>query len=255
MHPIYSLRTISIDIIIEIIMREILDNIYLLEGVRGCNVYLLDSGNELTLIDSGLQGQGDKIETQFQESGFSLSQLRYIILTHAHRDHMGSANEVATPAVAKVLAHEGEIPYLEKRETLPLSSLLGMFLTWLEKKFLPKVPPCLVDKGLNDGERLDILGGLQVILTPGHTPGNISLYHPERKILFCGDTLFNQNPATGKKGLRLPIFLFTADKKDALESVNRLSTFPIQSIFFGHGDPILENGNERIQSLIEKKSG
>lgn len=236
-------------------MKKILENIYLLEEVRGCNVYLLDSGKELTLIDTGLKGQGEKIEAQLQEAGFSLSQLRYIILTHAHRDHMGSANEVATRAVARVLAHEGEIPYLEQTETLPVSSVMGMLFTWLEKKFLPKVPPCLVDKGLNDKESLDILEGLQVIYTPGHTPGTISLYQPERKILFCGDTLFNQNPATGKKGLRLPISLFTADKKDALESVKTLSTFPIQTIFFGHGDPILENGRERIQSLLEKKSG
>lgn len=236
-------------------MKEILDRIYLLEGIRGCNVYLLDSGKELTLIDSGLQGQGEKIESQLQESGFSLSQLRFILLTHAHRDHMGSANEVATRAVAKVIAHEGEIPYLEKKDSLPVASILGMFLAWLEKKFFPKVPPCLVDKGLYDEERLDILGGLQVIHTPGHTPGAISLYQPQRKILFCGDALFNQNPATGKKGLRLPISLFTADKEDALESVKKLSQFPIQTILFGHGDPILENGQEQIQSLVEKKSG
>lgn len=235
-------------------MNKILDNIYLLEEIKGCNVYLLVGKDELTLVDTGLKGQLEKIESQLQQEGYSLSRLKKIILTHVHRDHSGSANELAERAIARVYAHQAEAPYLEKKETLPYSSIFQMIIWGIEKRFLPQTPPCPVDKKLEDGDVVDVLGGLRAVHTPGHTPGSLSLYQPERKILFCGDALFNQNPVTGKKGLRLPLPVSTTDKKEALESVKKLSELPVEVILFGHGAPLLEKGTEKIKSLGKKKA-
>ncbi len=229
-------------------------NLYWLKGIRGANIYLLTTSGELTLIDAGLKGQADKILSEIQDLGFEPDQLRNIILTHAHSDHAGSAKELAEKTSARIFAHQEEIPFLEKTKPLPAASGLGALFSWLERRILPAVPPVSVNKGLADEETIAVLGGLQVIHTPGHTPGAICLYQPEQKILFCGDTLFNQNPATGRKGLRLPIKAFTSDREAARKSIEKLAEFSINTIFFGHGDPIMENGSGHIKELLTKTS-
>lgn len=233
---------------------EKFENIYPLKGIRGANVYLLDTSGELTLIDTGLKGQADKILTKIQDVGFDAGRLKNIIITHAHSDHAGSAKALAEKTSARVLAHQHEIPFLEKTRSLPAASRLAALFTRLEKWIMPAVQPVSVQKSLKDGENLDILSGLQVIQTPGHTPGAICLYQPKQKILFCGDTLFNQNPATGRKGLRLPIKAFTSDQETARKSVEKLTEFSIETLFFGHGEPIMEKGTERLKELLTQTS-
>lgn len=231
-------------------MQDKFENIYPLKGIRGANVYLLHSAGKLSLIDTGMPGQGAKILTEIRELGYNSSQLKNIILTHAHNDHIGSAKELADITSAQISAHKQESPFIEQKNILPVASGLAGLFKWLEKWLLPRFAAPSVDKELEDGERLDILGGLQVIHTPGHTPGAICLYQPEKKILFCGDTLFNQNPVTGRPRLRLPIKTFTIDRETARKSVEKLTRFPIETIFFGHGKPIKEKGTEKIQELL-----
>ncbi|MGD9162097.1 MAG: MBL fold metallo-hydrolase [Desulfobacteraceae bacterium] len=98
------------------------------------------------------------------------------------------------------------------------------------------------------------MGGLQVIRTPGHTPGSICLYHAERQILFCGDALFNANPITGRPGLRFPIRIVTLDNTLAHDSVSRLSTLAVEALCCGHGDPILERAGEKKALLMMGKN-
>jgi hydroxyacylglutathione hydrolase len=233
-------------------VREKYENIYQLKGIRGANIYLLHSADKLSLIDTGMPGQAAKILTKIREFGFNSSQLKNIILTHAHIDHIGSTKELADITSAHILAHNQESPFIEQTDILPVASGLAGLFKWLEKWLLPRSAAASVDRGLEDGERLDILGGVQVIHTPGHTPGAICLYQPEKKILFCGDTLFNQHPVTGRPGLRLPIKTFTIDRETARKSVEKLTRFSIKTIFFGHGKPIDEKGTEKIQDLLHK---
>jgi glyoxylase-like metal-dependent hydrolase (beta-lactamase superfamily II) len=115
-------------------------------------------------------------------------------------------------------------------------------------------PSCRVTKALEDGETVEELGGLQVIHTPGHTPGSICLYQPGRRILFCGDFLFNVHPLTGRGGLRFSIPQFSVDAEQARESVQRLLELPIEMLCFGHREPILEGAGERIRELLSVRA-
>jgi glyoxylase-like metal-dependent hydrolase (beta-lactamase superfamily II) len=235
-------------------MRHIVPDVYLMEGFRGSNVYLLVSGRALTLVDSGRAGVADQITAQLQEGSYALSELHTIVLTHAHGDHTGSVAELVHRSGAQVLAHRDEVPYIERAKPLPAASLRQRLLNWLFDRVWLKRPPCKVDRALEDGDVIEVLGGVRVIHTPGHTPGSICLYQPERQILFCGDVLFNENPLTGQGRLQLSFPLFTLDQVLAWESVRKLSALPVEVLCFGHGEPILEGAGKRIQALLRERS-
>ena len=231
-------------------MQLVVSDVYLMEGLRGANVYLLNSGNSLTLVDSGLGREADLIIAQIQDAGYALSSLHTIVLTHAHGDHTGGAAELARCTGARVLTHREEAPYIEMTKPLPTASLFQRVMLWLGDKIMLKNSPCRVDRHLEDGDTVEALGGMQVIHTPGHTPGSICLYHAERKILFCGDALFNANPMTGKPGFRLPVPVATLDNTQARDSVERLSNLAVEVLCCGHGEPILEKAGEKIKALL-----
>lgn len=230
-------------------MRKVVPDVYLMEGLRGANVYLLLSNDGLTLVDSGMAGDVDPIAAQLAEGGYALSQLHGIVLTHAHVDHVSGAAELARRSGAQVLAHRADVPYIEQSQSLPASSLLRRLMNWLSNRVLFRASACPVDRPLEEGDVIEALGGTQVVHTPGHTPGSISLYQPERGVLFCGDALFNANPLTGSPGLRLPLPAATVDGEQAHESVCKLSALTIQVLCCGHGEPILEGAGKQIAAL------
>jgi glyoxylase-like metal-dependent hydrolase (beta-lactamase superfamily II) len=96
----------------------------------------------------------------------------------------------------------------------------------------------------------DKVGRLTVIHTPGHTPGSISLYDPEKKVLFAGDTIRFVN---GK--LSGPQERFTLDMQQALQSVKKISRLDFDLILSGHGDPLKPNASEKVKELSDSLEG
>ncbi len=232
-------------------MREIVTDVYVLDGVRGCNVYLLGSGEELTLIDTGMPGQAGTILSQLREMGFVPSDLRTIVLTHGHPDHVGSAKALAARCGARILAHRDEVPYIEGARPMPAASALSRLMYWLTALWL-RSTAVSVDGALLDAQMVHALGGLQVCHAPGHTPGSISLYQPERGLVFCGDALFNRNPMTGRRGLQLPLASVSADMAQARASARLLADLAIEMLLPGHGEPVSGDVPDRILALLGK---
>lgn len=232
-------------------MKQIVQDVYLIEGLRTSNVYLLVSDTGLTLIDAGMAGDADQIAAQIQEGGYALSELATIIITHAHADHTGSVAALVRRSGAQVIAHQDEVPYIEGTENMPTSSVLQRTMRWLVD-LLPGGGKALeVTRGLEDGEMLDALGGLLVIHTPGHTPGSICLYQEERGILLCGDLLFNGHPFTGRGGLQYAPKLFSVDPAKAERSAQKLAGLRINALCAGHGEPILREDGVKMEALLE----
>jgi glyoxylase-like metal-dependent hydrolase (beta-lactamase superfamily II) len=235
-------------------MRQVVPDVYLIEGLRASHVYLLVSEDGLILIDSGSPGEATQIESQLEEGGHRLSDLQTIVLTHCHADHTGSAAELARRSGAQVLAHRDEVPYIEKTEALPASSFVRRLLDWVSDRVF-RTAACQVDRALEDGDVVDALGGLQVIHAPGHTPGNIALYGSDRRILFCGDTIFNGNPFSGRGGIGPPPRAFSLDTVQAEASARKVAELPVEVVCFGHGEPILEQAGERLRQAVRWDMG
>jgi glyoxylase-like metal-dependent hydrolase (beta-lactamase superfamily II) len=231
-------------------MRQVLPDIYLIEGLRVAHVYVLASEDGVTLIDSGTPGETGEIVKQIEGAGYALSDIRAIVMTHAHSDHTGCVAELARRSGAQVLAHRDEVGYLEQTASLPYKSFVQRLMFGLSERMLSRFEPCKVDRSLQDGDVVEALGGLQVIHVPGHTPGSIALYQPERRVLFCGDAIFNQLPIGGKQGVRFPPAIVCVDSPRAQASARKLTALPAEVVCFGHGEPILQGAGEKMRAVL-----
>ena len=234
-------------------MHQVVPDVYLLEGLRVSNVYLLTGNDHWTLIDSGLRGDANTITSQLRDAGFPVAKLRAIVLTHAHGDHAGGALELAQRSGASVCAHQAEVPYVERKQMLPAASAWQRGLNWVSDRLVFRGAPCPVARALTEGDAIDALGGLRVIHTPGHTPGSICLFQPERHILFCGDLFFNRHPLTGQKGLRLAIPLVSFDLARVRQSARKVAALPVETLCPGHGKPIVHAARDAMASLLTAK--
>ncbi len=225
---------------------EIIPHVYQLT-IRGVNIILI-AEEELTLVDTGVRGSSPKIISFIHSLGRSPEEISLIILTHNHLDHTGGLAELKQLTPAKVAAHKADITNTESQ--LPSSRV--------ERKLLPIPPfstlrslfsirPGEVDIPLEGGEVLKPLDGLKVIHTPGHTPGSISLFSPQKKLLMVGDAINARH-----KNLRLPPKVVSTNLRQAIDSVKELAQLDFDILCCGHGRPLTTNARTKVQELMEK---
>src|SRR5690606_29562510 len=112
-----------------------------------------------------------------------------------------------------------------------------------------RLTPTPVDRILSDGETLsEVMGGLQALSTPGHAPGHLAFWHPDKKLLFCGDTIFR----IPTSNMRLPFAMLTVDMAQNIRSIGRLVELQPKAICFGHGKPLLEDAAGALQRFARK---
>jgi len=227
-------------------MKEVVPGVFMMDGLLGANVYLLQSGNGTVLVDSGMHADIDKILAQVGYAQTVIS----IVLTHFHGDHVGGAAELSKQWGTPVMAHKDDAPFIIKPTSIPAFSGYKQLMSWVAANVVLRSPPCSISRQLEDGDKMDALDGCVIIHTPGHTLGSICLYQPERQILLCGDAIYNENPVTRKPGMGLYLRRITLDNAMALKSVRKLSRLPIKVLCFGHGEPIVEGAGEQIEKLL-----
>lgn len=218
---------------------EILPGVYRVPGVNG-NCYLLDRDG-LVLIDSGLPGSSSKIVSFIQDTlQRNPRDLKYIILTHYHMDHVGSVGDLVELTGAQVAIHEADADYLSGTvRPPPPRGVMGLLLRLMTVFFPSK--PVNPDILLHDRDQI---AGLRCIYTPGHTPGSICLYDPESKVLFVGDALTTRNGVISG-----PPKSATHDMAEALESVKRIGLLDVNVLLSGHGVPITGQVGEKLQEF------
>jgi len=232
-------------------MKQLIDGVYRLEGLRSSNAFLIDSSGDLALVDTGMAGDAARIIKQIEAVGYKITELKTVMLTHAHGDHTGGAAGIVQRSGAMVMSHRSEVPYIEGKEKLPSGSVLQRAVRWLDNRISGGGPGIMVSRALEDGDRLDYLGGLEVIHSPGHTPGSICLYQERNRVLFSGDLLFNGNLITGRGGLRYPPRFFSVDSAEVEKSFQRLGSLMVRVLCVGHGDPIVRREAVRLSDLFQ----
>jgi glyoxylase-like metal-dependent hydrolase (beta-lactamase superfamily II) len=221
---------------------EITPNLHLLRFEVG-QAYLWQDEDGLSLVDTGPIGSGEAIALAIQDLGRRPTELRQVVLTHAHGDHAGSAAEIKQWSDAPLLVHKYDAPLVEGVQVIPPPVLLD----WERPLFAEanvhfSAPSVQVDRELNDGDTLDFGGGAQVISIPGHTAGSIAIYLPHYGVLFTGD-------AVARYVGKVILGVFNQDGIAASHSVSRLAGYEAETLCFGHGEPVLAEGTKRLREL------
>jgi len=229
------------------------------EGFGGRSVLhptLVYDENEAVLIDTGMPGQWDEIAEAMEELHVPISRLKAVILTHQDVDHIGSLPEVViAKADIEVLAHRLDRPYIEGEIPLLKTNLSVMkrFIQTMQQEHademrrlcenLPKAP---VTRVVEDGEVLPYCGGMEILHTPGHTPGHVSVYLQRSKVLVAGDAMICVH---GK--IEGPVKRTTPDLASAYSSIRRFTRPDIERVICYHGGAAVGDIKDQIERLIE----
>jgi glyoxylase-like metal-dependent hydrolase (beta-lactamase superfamily II) len=176
------------------------------------SAYVLVRGNEAAVVDTGVGGSADAIGEVLERAGPGWSGVRHVVLTHKHPDHAGSISDVLDEASSAT-------GYIGQADLTEVDAQLSV---------------------LADG---DEVFGLQIVGTPGHTAGHISIFDEDTGVLVAGDALNNDGGLAGSSPE------FTEDQAAADASVLKMAGLAPRTILVGHGDPVTDGAAEALQEL------
>ncbi len=218
-------------------MKQLTDDLFILDGFPpyAINVYLMGD----VLVDAGSRHAAKRILRQL--NGRTLATH---VVTHAHADHQGSSHAVCEALRIPLWCGELDADAIEDGRILdrmpshPINSLLAMAFPG---------PPHPVARRLREG---DEIAGFQVLDTPGHSVGHISLWREADRTLICGDVFTNIDTITGLPGLHEPKRFFTPDPSRNRASMRRLAALEPDLVCFGHGRPLRNPG--KLKAFADK---
>jgi glyoxylase-like metal-dependent hydrolase (beta-lactamase superfamily II) len=229
-------------------VKELAPGVYSLGHGKGGHVhaFLLDAGGELTLVDTLFEDDARLVLEALRRLGRSPTDIKRIAITHGHRSHLGGLAALKRASGATVHAHawEADIVAGERRaqsvSILPRQSLrlipfqLGL---WLNR---PRHTPCPIDELVDEG---DAVGPLQVMHAPGHSPGHLTFWWPERRFLIAGDGIATwPNLCAGWTA-------FNLNRTQHGATLHRLAELDAAVVGVGHGEPITDRAAETVHEV------
>ncbi len=186
------------------------------------------------MIDSGLGlsygGQQKSIE--ILEDAISSKKITQILLTHGHIDHVGGIMALQSTLELDVITSEIEAQHLKSGDSSYIEPFMGS-----------KCPPIDISREVFEGDVFNIGNfSFNILHTPGHTHGSISLWDEKNKILISGDTVFPQG-SFGRTDLR------TGNSEEMVESLKRLSDLDIRVLLPGHMPPVISTTGSPLNSV------
>lgn len=179
------------------------------------SAYILTRGGEAAIVDTGIADSEGDIEGSLRAVGLGWTDVGHVIITHLHADHQGSLGAVMDAAAGAVgYAGTADIPQIRSPRALT---------------------------GVGDGDRVF---DLEIIDTPGHTPGHISILDRAGGLLVAGDAM---NGADGGVVGANPDF--TPDMATAADSIKKLAGFTFDTVVFGHGEPVVGGASAEVAAL------
>lgn len=222
---------------------------------------LVTDGDEVTLVDTGYPGNRAALLASLERVGRSPADVAAVLLTHAHPDHLGSAEHMRASFAVPVWVHEQESDHArgELIEQVSLPALLRM--VWRRD-----VRAWMFDIARLDATRaerlatvetfvdqpLDVPGRPRPVHTPGHTRGHSALHFPERGVLHVGDGMMTAHRLSRRSGPQPALDFFDADHRQAMDSLRRVAPLAADVVVVGHGPPFRGTPREAVDLALAR---
>lgn len=222
---------------------EVIPGIHRIDSVRGANAYLVIGEDEMLAIDTAMPGNAKRIAAYVEGLGKNVSNIKFIILTHADIDHVGSAAELKRMTGARLAIHADDAPILRGKQRFktirgPLGFVFKLAMSFMRCR--PVEPDIILGA---DSE----IEGFKIIHVPGHTNGSICVYKPG-KVIFAGDTLRSDSRGNPKPTSRIS----SLDKTKARASLIRIATLDFDTLLTGHGAPVVSNASQKVKNMVAR---
>ena len=212
------------------------------------NAFVIEGEEGLTLIDAGFPHKEAAVFEAVRGLGRSPDQLKHVIFTHGHPDHIGSAAAIVRETGARTYMHPLDIPIAESggpfRPLTPAPGLLGRVMCKIFFHPDERVAPVAIDQPLSPGDILPIAGGIEVVHAPGHCAGQVALLWRPGRMLFAADVCVNV------MGLGDPVGFESLE--DGRASQRKLAGLAFDAVGFGHGEPIARDASRRFRNKYGK---
>lgn len=217
------------------------------------HAFIVVNGEDLIIVDTLFDADAQVILDQIARIGKSVGDIKHIVLTHGHRAHLGGLATLKRLSGAPIYSHAWEADIIAGERPQqgvnlrPLPGYLAVFPILFLGTLLgsaSQFKPCPVDRLIGEG---DTVGTLQVLHTPGHTPGHLAFYLPERRVLFTGDAFVTwPRVCPGWQNAVL-------NARQTWASLRRMAALDAEVVGVGHGEPITRNGAGVMRELAKRE--
>jgi glyoxylase-like metal-dependent hydrolase (beta-lactamase superfamily II) len=213
------------------------------------NCYVVEGEDGVTLVDAAYPATWTAVRQCLADVGRSASEVRGLVITHGHFDHVGFAGQLqrsygvavwAGAADAYLLRHPYRYRPARPRMTYPLTHprswpVLGSMV----RAGALRVPGLEADHLVRGRTVLDLPGRPELVPAPGHTDGEYVVHLPDHGAVLTGDALVTLDPYTGRRGPRVVARAATNDPQAALDSLGAIAALDVPAVLTGHGVPWL----------------
>jgi glyoxylase-like metal-dependent hydrolase (beta-lactamase superfamily II) len=237
------------------LQQNVADGVHRVEDAY-TNWYLLEDDGGVTIVDAGVPTSWESLQDALATIGRTRADVKALVLTHAHFDHVGFAERARCELGVPVYVHENDVPLTHHpRQYAHERARSKYFLTQVQafpivaslvrnRAFWP--PPIGAVERYSNGS-LPVPGTPRVLFTPGHTLGHCALHLPDRDAVIAGDAIVMLDPYTAQKGPKVVARAATADSERALASLDPIAETGARTVLTGHGEPWAGGAAEAVR--------
>ena len=210
----------------------------------GAGVFIINR-DDVTVVDTGVPGKTDQILAAVREVGRAPGDVKQILVTHYHQDHIGNLGPLTEATGAQVYAPAREVGLIRKGGTAPPVAKRGVLGAIVSRKAnFTEQPPQRVHHEVSGGDELNIAGGVRVVDTPGHSVGHVAYLFTEAGAIFVGDAAANL--------VRLDLMPINEDFPTAEKSFRTIGELDFDVAGLAHGRQLTSDAAQKFRKAARR---